>query len=310
MTIDFGAHLYPAGTLPEPLAEGPLGTLLGPLLTEPERLLSAYEGTGIDRVVLSQPFYMGHGDVETVAAANDALRSVIDEHSAFEGLAAIPVSAGGEPAAREFRRALEAGFVGGALETRTDGIELTDESLGPVFDVAERAGAPVLVHPTLDDSLHPAVLSDEWRLNAIFGREAALSESLSKVIHEGVLDRHPQLTLVYHHFGGNIAAMLGRVHLQLAAGRWPGQERVKPWTAFVQQLRDRIYLDTSGFFGYEAPLRAALAEFPAERILFGTDYPFEPRDGDELSRLVETVDRVAGDDAPAIRSGNAERLFR
>lgn len=309
MTIDFGAHLYPAGTLPEPLAEGPLGALLGPLLTDPERLLSAYEGTGIDRMVLSQPFYMGHGDVDTVAAANNALLAVIDEYPAFEGLAAIPVSAGGEPAAEEFERTLEAGFVGGALETRTDGIELTDEVLEPVFDVAERGGAPVLVHPTLDDSLHPAVLSDEWRLNAIFGREAALSESLSKVIHEGVLDRHPELTLVYHHLGGNIAAMLGRVNLQLAEGRWPGQERVKPWSAFVQQLRDRVYLDTSGFFGYESPLQAALAEVPAERILFGTDYPFEPRDGGELSRLVDTVDRVAGADAPAIRSGNAERLL-
>lgn len=309
MAIDFGSHLYPDGTLPEPLADGALGDRLGPLLTDPDRLLAAYEGTGIDRVVLSQPYYMGHGGVESVAAANDTLLEVVTDHEPFFGLAAIPTSAGGDPAAAELERCLERGFVGGALETRTDGVELTDDTLNPVFDVAERARVPLLVHPKLHASLHPDVLSDEWRLNAIFGREAALSESICKVIHEGVLDRHPDLVLVYHHFGGNIAAMLGRVALQLDDGRWPGQERVKTWSAFVDQLRDRIYLDTSGFFGYSAPLRAALTEFPAENILFATDYPFEPRDREELASLVDAVNPVAGEHAEAVRHRNAERLL-
>ncbi len=308
MTIDFGAHLYPAGTLPDALANGQIGDHIGPVLTDADRLLANYAETDIDRVILSQPYYMGHGDAEAVRTANDRLLEVVSDHALLDALAAIPVSAGGETAKAELMRCLDAGFVGGALETRTDGIELTAERLEPVFAVAERYDVPLLVHPELHDSLHPDVLSDEWRLNAIFGREAALSESICKVIHDGVLDRHPELTLVYHHFGGNIAAMLGRLNLQLDPGRWPGQERVKEWEPFVDQLRNRIYLDTSGFFGYEAPLQAALAEFPVENLLFGTDYPFEPRDGAELARLEESVQPVAGDDAPAIRHENAAQL--
>lgn len=309
MTIDFGAHLFPLDTFPEPIDAGPMRDVLGPMLHDPDLLLRTYEAAGISHAALSQPFYMGHEDADAVAAANDALLDIVDAYEEFYGLAAIPVSAGGDAAAVAFERALDAGYNGGALETKTNGVELTDDSLEPVFDVAETWGAPILVHPKLHQSLHPDALSDDWRLNAIFGREAALSESISKVIHEGVLDRHPNLNLVYHHLGGNVASMLGRVHLQLDNGRWPGQERVKPFEEFVEQLQDRIYLDTSGFFGYEAPVRTTLEEFPASNVLFATDYPFEPRDDKELCAFVETVETVAPEDADSILHENAERLL-
>jgi len=309
MTIDFGAHLFPLDTFPEPIDEGPVRDILGPAMHDPDLLLETYEAAGISHAALSQPYYMGHEDAEAVATANDALLDVVELDEAFYGLAAIPVSAGGDAAAREFERALDAGYHGGALETKTNGVELTDDSLEPVFDVAERRNAPLLVHPKLHESLHPEALSDDWKLNAIFGREAALSESISKVIHEGVLDRHPDLNLVYHHLGGNIASMLGRIHLQLDDGRWPGQEPLKPHDAFVEQLQDRIYLDTSGFFGYDAPLRTTLEEFNASNILFATDYPFEPRDDAELAALADTVDDVAPADAEKILHDNAHRLL-
>jgi predicted TIM-barrel fold metal-dependent hydrolase len=309
MTIDFGAHLFPSATFPEPIAEGAVRDILEDRMHDPGRLLELYEAAGISHAALSQPFYMGHNDADAVAAANDALLDIIERYEQFYGLAAIPVSAGGPVAAEEFERALDAGYNGGALETETNGVELTDESLDPIFEVAERTGAPILVHPKLHQSLHPDALSDEWRLNAIFGREAALSESISKVIHEGVLDRHPELNLVYHHLGGNIASMLGRVHLQLDDGRWPGQENLKPFDEFLEQLRSRIYLDTSGFFGYNAPLRTTLEEFPASNVLFATDYPFEPRDAAELREFSASVEDVAPADADDILHQNAERLL-
>lgn len=310
MTVDFGGHLYPESVFPEPIRDGPLGELLGRRLTDPEHVASLYEAAGIDTVVLSQPFYMGESDSETVATANDALLEVVDAYDQFYGLAAVPVAAGGEAAAAEFERALEAGYNGGAVETKTEGIELTDAVLEPVFEVAEKYDAPLLVHPKLHESLHSDVLDDTYLLNAIFGREAALSESICKVIHQGVLDRHPDLNLVYHHLGGNIASMLGRVHLQLDEGRWPGQDAVLSYDEFKRVLEDRIYLDTSGFFGYERPLRSTLEEFPVSQVIFGTDYPFEPRDEAELADLAASVERTTSRrDTERILSGNALDLL-
>lgn len=310
MTVDFGAHLYPESVYPSAIRDGPMGELLGARMSDPDRVATLYESAGIDRAVLSQPFYMGSSDVDGVQAANDALLDVVQEYDRFYGLAAIPVTAGGETAAAEFERALEAGYHGGAVETKTDGVELTDDALEPVFEVAERYDAPLLVHPKLDESLHPDALDDTHLLNAIFGREAALSESISAVIHEGVLDAYPELNLVFHHLGGNIASMLGRVALQLDPGRWPGQEAVVSYDEFKKYLEERIYLDTAGFFGYERPLLATFGELPISQVLFGSDYPFEPRNADELARLDEAIGRtVSRTDARRVRSENALDLL-
>jgi predicted TIM-barrel fold metal-dependent hydrolase len=310
MTVDFGGHLYPESVYPDPIRGSPLEELLGPRLSDPDYVAELYHDAGIDEVVLSQPYYMGSADVDGVETANDALLDIVAEYEQFYGLAAVPVAAGGEDAAAEFERALERGHHGGAVETKTDGVELTDEALEPVFEVAERYDAPLLIHPKLDQSLHPEALDDTYLLNAIFGREAALSESLSKVIHEGVLDSYTDLNLVFHHLGGNIASMLGRIHLQLDEGRWPGQESVVSYDEFKRYLEDRIYLDTSGFFGYERPLRATFEEFPISQVVFGTDYPFEPRDEEELAELVTAVERTTSwTDTEQVLSGNALDLL-
>jgi len=74
----------------------------------------------------------------------------------------------------------------------------------------------------------------------------------------GILDDYPDLDLVFHHLGGNIASMMGCAHLHLDIGRWLGQEHVKPFEEFRTQLEERIYLDSAGFFGYHAPVRTTL----------------------------------------------------
>ncbi|RDI69928.1 hypothetical protein DWB78_17435 [Halopelagius longus] len=130
------------------------------------------------------------------------------------------------------------------------------------------------------------------------------------MIHHGVLDRYPNLTLVYHHLGGNIASMFGRVHVQLDANRWPQQDSVLDFDDFEQTLTDRIYVDTSGFFGYAAPLRAALEVFPSSQILFGTDTPYEPRSTGEARRFASTVSDVASkSEARRILGENARSLL-
>lgn len=306
--VDFGGHIE----LPEHIPDfmGPLDEILGPVHNDPDLVADRYENAGIDRVVLSQPSQMGRADVDAVAASNDGLRDVVSEYDQFYSLAALPTAAGGKVAAEEFERCLEDGFNGGTIETESGGIELDDEEVEPIFEVAERYGAPLLVHPKIDDSLHEDVLDDTYRLNAIFGREAALSESIFRVIHKGILDEYSDVDLVFHHLGGNIAAMLGRAHLHLDMGRWPGQGSIKPWEEFKAQLEERVYVDTAGFWGYHTPMRAAHEEFPASQILFGTDAPYEPRSEAELARHATVVMDVASDrDAAAILGGNALDLL-
>lgn len=307
--FDFGGHVHPDRTAPEPIRQ--LNSFVGDHHTDVDTLARWYADAGVDGAALSQPFYLGHGDADRTADANDALLEATDDYPDLYGLAAIPTAAAGDVAASEFERCLENGYAGGAVETRSGGIELTDPEVEPILEVADRTGVPLLVHPKLDDSVHPEALDDAYRLNAIFGREVALCESLCTVIHDGVLDRYPNLTLVYHHFGGNVASMLGRVHVQLDPGRWPGQEATVGFDEFERTLTDRIYVDTCGFFGYTAPMRAALEVFPPSQILFATDAPYEPRSPAEVRTMAGAVEEVASEDASAgILGGNALELVQ
>lgn len=310
--VDFGAHLYPESTFPhEVYDDNPLAERLGESLSDPGVLLERYATAGIDAAVLSQPYYMGHGDVRRTAEANDALLEIVEAHETFYGLAAVPVAAGGRVAAEELERCIEAGYHGGAIETKSSGVEVGDDELEQIFETAARLGAPLLVHPKLDATLHPDALDDTYVLNAIFGREVGLAASICRAIHTGVFDRHPDLKLVFHHYGGNLASMLGRIHLQLDADRWPGrQSHVKSYTEFEAQLEDHVHVDTSGFFGYGEPLEASLRELPSSNVLFGTDYPFEGRDADELAAYVDTVVRATSrTDARHVLGENALGLL-
>lgn len=294
VVVDFGAHYYPeVPQSTEFIAEFIESEDGEPIFTDFGTVLNRYEESGVDGAVFSQPTFMGIGDDDRVAQENDALREVVEPHDYYYSLASIPTAAGGEAAASEFERSLDQGHQGGALETKTDGIELVDDELEPVFEIADQTGAPILVHPKLDHSLHPEVLDDTWRLNAIFGRETALCESISKVIHEGVFDRYSNLTLVYHHSGGNIAGMLPRIHLQIDPGRWPGQEHVKSFTEFKHLLEKHIFVDTSGYFGYNRTMRQIRETFPARNVLFGTDFPYETRRPEYFRKIIAAIQDAA-----------------
>ncbi|MFB6131637.1 MAG: amidohydrolase family protein [Salinigranum sp.] len=313
--IDFGGHLYSDRVPARPESFRSFDDLI-PHFSDPDEIIRQYRAAGITGNVLVAPHYTQIDDVEATAEANDVLLEIVEEHDHFlGGLACIPFTDDGEAAAEEFRRALDNGFNGGVLEAWSQeyGIDLTDEALDPVYDVAERTGAPILVHPKAEMSLHPdiEILDDDYRLNAIFGREVSLWASVCKVVHDGVLDRHPDLNLVYDHIGGNIASLMGRMHYQYETERWPGDDsKMKSWDEFRSQLEERIYLKMAGHHAYQAPLRATLEEFPASQVLFATDFPFEPRSVAELEANVETVeDLTSRADARRIFSENARELL-
>jgi len=316
VTIDFGAHCHPDDPDENAFAHSFVQHDLDePVFRDVDALVDQYERVGIDGAVLSQPYYLGHPDLDRTSAANDAMAAAIEGHPNFYGLASIPTAAGGEDAAGEFERCLETGFNGGALETKSAGIELHDPAVEPILEVADRTGAPILVHPKLNESLDPDVLDDTWMLNAIFGREVALIESVCKVVHTGVLDRYPNLNLVYHHNAGNLASTLGRFRSQFdkfPPDRWSGVEstRIKSFRDFKAQIEDRIYLDTSGYDGYNQVLRAALSEFPVSQLLFATDFPFETRSAEDFSRMYSVIEEeTSREDASRILGANALQLL-
>ena len=296
--VDFVCHHYPEAIVDPARKEGAFWTHLGPIPYDPTVLEARLTEAGVDAAVLSMPGYMGTADADAAAEANDALLDVVTAHEPFYGLASLPTGAGGEVAAAELERCLETGLNGGAVETRPDGRALTDPAMEPLIELAADTGAPLLVHPQLDDSIAPDALDETYFYNAVYGREVALCVSLSNVIYEGLVDRYPDLTLVFHHFGGNVAAMHGRIDIHADADRWPFKPELLPQDEFDRRLA-QLYVDSSGHGPNPHVHAAAVDRFPTSNILFATDTPFA------------AVRNAAPDDAAAERmlGGNALELL-
>ncbi len=309
--VDFGAHFYPE--LPDErhdehkAIERYAGSSI---CTDIDALREHYSAVGVDGAVLSQPYYMGSSDAEAVARANDALLECIEPYDELFGLATLPVAAGGETAAAELRRALEAGYNGAAVETRSDSIELIDPELEEVFEIADRTGAPLLVHPKLDHSLGQGSLDDHWRLNEIFGREVALAECISKVIHEGIFEKYSNLSLVFHHLGGNLAAFLGRIEGAINRARRDSGDHLKTYEDFEKILGTRVHLDTSGYYGDVDQFRRSLQAVPSSHVLFATDFPYETVHPEAFQKIIDAIKTArGGQEREAILGGNAIELL-
>ena len=296
--IDFGAHFYPSELDRPDRSDDPVRSSMDEnvglgRIHEADTQIAEMKEAGIDAMVVSNTSFMGYDDAEQTAHSNDVLAEYVEEYDEYYGLASVPIGAGGEEAAAEFERAIDMGFHGGGLHETE--VALTDEEMEPVLEVADRTGAPLFVHI-------PNLPNVEFRHNAVFERERAQQGSISSVIHSEIYDRYDDLNIVWHHLGGNIAAMLGRVHLHADPGRWPNQETMKSYAEFRADLEERVYIDTSGFFGYTGPVRLALEEFPASQILFATDYPWEPRSADEFGWLADSI-------LESGTHGNAKRIL-
>lgn len=308
VVVDFGAHLHPSAD-----PQGSFGYIEeteGPIYRDVDAALERFRAGGLDGAVVSQARYIGHDDAAETRDANDELLSVVEPHDELFALASLPNALGGAASAEELDRCLEAGFNGAAVQTRAGDLEIADESFEPLWEAADATGVPILLHPLVHDSLGPGVL-EGYELNSIFGREVTLAVQVSKLIHDGVLDRHPDLNLVVHHTAGNIATMVGRIRGVLKESRRESLDGLKNADAFLDQLGDRLYLDTSGYEGDPTVYRAAIETFSADQVMLGTDFPYETRTAEEFRNVAAGVEAAAPDEAAADRmlGGNALDLL-
>lgn len=183
---------------------------------------------------------------------------------------------------------------GVVLMSNVRGKYLGDADYEPLWAELEARGTVVFIHPDA-----PPMRMLDGMPSPLLGFPCDTTRTAVHMVAKGVLQRHPDLTVILSHAGG---------FLPYAAFRFAGaaafNEGVTP-ESIMADLR-KFYFDTA-LSSSPVALPSLTAFADPTHITFGSDYPFAPA----VRQFDDMLDASALDDATKqrINRGNAERLF-
>ena len=293
MVIDFEHHYIPVALARRmgiktdskvPLRQGDASVHVQ--LFDLDAQLCDMERAGIDLSV--QSCILGwETTLDNCRLINDAAaRMQRDYPDRFACLAHVPLLEG-EPALVELERALgELGLRGVTISSQINGLSLDAKEFRPFFERVANLGATVFVHPALGPKGYD--LLKDYMLPVILTREFDLGVAVTRLIAGGVLDRYPELKLVFAHFGGGLAGYKERIARSSYRFKLPKS---------FEEYFDLLYFDMAGFEGSPIALRCALEGIKPERMVFATDYPqnfnnSDPKAGKNVDGIGEYIEAI------------------
>ena len=157
----------------------------------------------------------------------------------------------------------------------------------------------MLIHPT--GFTQPQRFA-RFYFNNVIGNPLDTTVALHYLIFDGVFERHPKLRVLSVHGGGFLGAYSGRIDHAWGARSDAHGTLPNPPTTY---LKRNVYFDTVVFTPHQ--LEALVKTYGADRIVMGTDYPYDMADFDPIEHVVST-----GFDASvtaALCGGNAKKIL-
>jgi aminocarboxymuconate-semialdehyde decarboxylase len=244
------------------------------------RIVEEQDRSGVDVVVLAPWVNLCGVEVER---QNEALASYVSDRVWAFGTAETPDQ-----------------LVELMRDGRLCGVEipatfLGDDSFDEFCSAAEETGALVFVHPSTRGFALP-VMEEHYLWNTL-GNPFETTVNAARFVLSGTADRHPNARILLAHGGGVLPALRGRL---------AHETQVHETGIDVRAAIRRFYVDTV-VHDVEV-LRGLVDFFGAERVLLGSDYPFDM--GVELPAAIVRALQLSAEDEAAILGGNARRLLQ
>lgn len=273
-----------------------------------EARLARMDACGIDVQVLSvtapsiDQLDPGIG-IPLAREANNALYEIIQKYPGrFMGYAVLAPQSPTEAADELERTVKDLGFVGWNTHSNIAGSYLDEERYLPIFERVEKLDVPVYLHPTVPAM--PQVRTYGFAIaGAPFGFGMETSMCMMRLIYSGLFDKCPGLKIILGHLGEALPFLIKRIDWAYVR---PFDPAARPGISKrpSQYLIDNVLVTTSGNY-YEPAFMCTREAMGIDRILLGTDYPYE--DSDECIRFIEGLP-LSPEEREQIYSGNAGRL--
>ena len=219
--------------------------------------------------------------VNAARKANDLYAEVVNRWpKKFKAFAAVPLPHVDE-ALKELDRALgQLKMVGATITTFIGNRSIADPAFAPFYEELNRRGTVLYIHPCGNGVDSPFI--SPFHLTWAIGAPIEDTVSVMHLIEAGIPQRYPELKIVNSHVGGMIPMVLQRLD---NVSLWEHPLPEKP-----SITARRMWYDSVGH-GHPPALRAAVDSLGADRIVLGSDYPYE---GGELYNRAIAYIRESG----------------
>ena len=327
MNIDIHAHYVPADSLRVASEIGQRqGLKLGkserdldvvtrdgkPFLTQPkaefsdlELRLSIMDSQGVDMQALSPAgsyfFYWmaAEQSLEYARWLNDRLAEAVAKHPRrFVALGSVPMQNPAKAVSEMERAVTKLGLRGVEVASNINGRYFDDPGFTPFWEAAQALDVLIFVHP---NQVVGADRMRDYNLANLIGNPTDTSLAFAKLIFGGQLERFPRLKFLLAHAGGFLPYTWGRLDRGYRIQDSATAKISKPPSEFVKLL----HFDTITHSAMA--LEYLVANFGADKVLLGSDYPYDMGDPEPVQSLRRI--KIGANDLAAISHTNAQRLL-
>jgi predicted TIM-barrel fold metal-dependent hydrolase len=245
--------------------------------------LRLMDRAGVQMQVLSacpQLPYGGDGQkaARTARFVNDQYAGLVQRRrDRFSAFAALPMPHLDESLGEMGRALDELHLAGVAMNTTVLGRALVEPEYEPIFAELNRRSAVLYLHPAGNSACSPLIAN--YHLTWMVGAPVEDTISVMHLITHGIPTRFPDIKIINSHLGGALPMLLQRADDQY---RWEAPDTPELPSVAAR----RMWYDTVGH-GHVPALRCAIDSLGADRLLLGTDFPYE--NGDTFVRAVDYI---------------------
>lgn len=273
--------------------------------TDPDTRLGDMDTMGVDiqAIALAPPEYFywleEQRALEVAQLQNDQIAAIArGQPDRFRGIGTLPLAHPEAAVAEAERLHGTLGMRGIEIGTDVGGTDLDHPKFEPVWEALADLGIVVILHPA--GFPEGQRLTDYYLVNVI-GLPLSSTLAVTRLILGGVFERHPGLRMLVVHGGGYLPfysartdhAFRHRPEMRKHIDRLPSEYLANIWfdsTVFAPDLLERL-----------------VRTYGADRVLMGTDYPFDMGQGNPID-FVRSAGLSDAEHA-MILGENANRLF-